>query len=103
VADLIAEYLELKFAEIRRDVQTMLDAHSTNPDAHPHAHDMEVSAAVEEHLQKAAEEIDAALSAEEPEPVTENEPLPAPEPPAPEPVREETEPKREHVLHRRLG
>lgn len=103
MADLIAEYLDLKFAQLRTDIQTIIDAHCNNPEAHPHAHDMDVSAAVEEHLNAAADEIEAAIKATETPSEPEPEPLPPPETPAPEPVREETEPKREHVLHRKIG
>lgn len=98
---LILELIKEKIDNMRQEVQALIEAHSNNPDAHPHAHDMDVSAAVEEHLSTAAAEIEAAIQAEVPsqEPAApEEQPLPPPEPP-----REELEPKREHVLHRRIG
>jgi outer membrane biosynthesis protein TonB len=84
-------------------------AHCAEGTAHMHEHDIEdsaidVSGAVEEHLNRAAAEVEAALEAEkETQPPASEPEEQAPPAPPPEPPREEIEPKREHLLHRRIG
>lgn len=103
---ILLELISEKLDNLRQEVNSLIKMHSDDPVAHPHAHDMDVSAAVEDHLSAASAEIEAALTAVEeptPEPVVEPEPQPEPEP---EPVAEtppERSPERAHVLHRRVG
>jgi fused signal recognition particle receptor len=102
---LILELIKEKMDNVRDEVTSLIEAHSADPAAHPHAHDLDVSAAVEEHLSNASAEIEAALNAEPPapEPTPEPEPEPEPEPTPPAPAAEERVPDRTHALHRRIG